>query len=202
MIGNRWNLDWLKGVLRPAIFVTALVGVGMYVISQISPLHAQSESPQVSEGWEETPYLWAGKTLEQLRPSVAKNILPKYGELRFAYPSADACLTPANPDSSEILGRDLIWYELETNEAVNVCLFRVFTALGDQAEIEAWLENQGFGGKFEVDNTTLGFLYGVEDVQITALTMRWSVSEKVHDLVLPRLFGENWKGLQNPKPLA
>jgi len=36
-----------------------------------------------------------GKTLEQLKPSIAKNVLPKYGELRFAYPSADACLAPS-----------------------------------------------------------------------------------------------------------
>ena len=163
-----------------ALLAATLFVGGLFFISNtsnISTLTAQSASTHAGEGWQETPYLWAGKTLEELRPSVAKNIMPKYGELRFVYPSADACLTPASSDSSEILGRDLIWYQLETKEAVDVCLFRVFAALGDQAQIEAWLESQGFGSKLTTDSTSLGFVYGVEGERITSLSMTWRTSE-------------------------
>ena len=155
------------------VVVATLIGV-----FAATPLSSQTATSRSSDKWEETPYLWGGKTLEDLSPSVAKNILPKYGEMRFAYPSADACLSQPSADSSEILGRDLIWYELETKEAVDVCLFRVLTALGDQAKIEAWLESQGFGFKIESDATKLGFLYGVEGERITKFVMTWGTSTK------------------------
>lgn len=130
-----------------------------------------------AENWQETPFLWAGKTLEQLKPSIAENVLPKYGALRFEYPSAEVCLTSSN-ENPDIQTRDLIWYELETDEAVEMCLFRVFTALGDLADIEFWLKIQGFGSRFEYDDTNLGFLFGVEDERITRLSMTWRTSEQ------------------------
>jgi len=177
-MNNREERKMTRGVWVPltglgATFIATFMGIFV-----ATALVAQTSTPQPSEKWEETPYLWAGKTLEELRPSVAKNVLPKYGELRFIYPSAESCLAPPDTDNKDTLARDLIWYQLETKEAVEVCLFRVFSALGDQAKIEAWLESQGFGSRFEVDQTQLGFLYGVENERITALSMTWLTSEQ------------------------
>jgi len=156
---------------------TALL-LGLLAVFPLIPLWAQTEPTQASEGWEETPYLWAGKTLEELKPSIAENVVPVYGELRFLYPSADACLMSPSGEEPDVQGRDLIWYELDTKEAVEVCLFRVFTALGDQAKIEIWLENKGFGSRFESDKTRSGFLFGIEGERITLLSMTWRTSEQ------------------------
>ena len=156
-----------------------IAGFGMIMGSTLPvSLWAQDGSIQLNENWEETPYLWAGKILEELKPSIAENVVPKYGALRFLYPSADACLEPLDGGGTEIQGRDLIWYELETVEAVEICLFRAFTAIGNLANIEIWLESQGFGNRFEYDDTNLGFLSGVEDERITRLTMDWPTSEQ------------------------
>jgi len=173
-----WNSIKLT---RARVFIAATaLFLGLFAAFQFwpAPPDAPPKPLQFGEGWQETPYLWAGKTLEELKPRMAQNVVPKYAELRFAYPSAEACLVPSDTGSPDILGRDLIWYQLETKEAVEVCLFRVFTWLGDLAKIEAWLESQGFGSKYESDRTRSGFYYGVEGEQITKLTMIWRTSKQ------------------------
>ena len=92
---------------------------------------------------EETPFLWAGKVYADPEADISDHIRRQFGDVPFQYPDVASCLDdPSAPD--DLMQADLKWDELPDFAALNVCFFRLFSALGSLERSSVWLSRQGW----------------------------------------------------------
>ena len=108
--------------------------------------------------FEETPFLWFGKQYADSSSGIAPAIYDLYKDIPFIYPSASNCLAgnPISQDETE--AANLIWNQLNSNEEVEVCLFRVLAKVRDKEKIIAWMSRQGWVFQEIVDSSNTAFL--------------------------------------------
>ena len=123
---------------------------------------------------EETPFLWAGKVYADPEADISDHIRRQFGDVPFQYPDVASCLDdPSAPDN--LMQADLKWDELPDFAALNVCFFRLFSALGSLERSSVWLSRQGWTVDPAREEPHLAHLYAVPRSGFRSCTARWSV---------------------------
>jgi hypothetical protein len=153
---------------RRLIFVSILVSV--------LPAASWGEVP-----YEESPFLFFGSPYVGLYlandTDKARSLRRKYGVLPFIYHSASTCLEGGQSALEDIAEADLIWDDLSSEQAVEICIFRVAARLKTRQAINAWMIGQGW-------ELTQEYLYeGAShahnsDGPILSLRYEWTTEEK------------------------
>ena len=110
--------------------------------------------------FEESPFLWAGKSYADSNWKYMNNIHEKYADIPFAYPSAQSCVSGSAKTDIDLATADLKWTELQTNETVEICLFRVLSRLKTTDKITKWMIKQGWVDNEVYDSSSTAHLLG------------------------------------------
>jgi hypothetical protein len=134
--------------------------------------------------FEETPFLWFGKSYADGSSEVANGLREKYGDIPFDYPTAQSCLSETAQTDGAIESTDLKWAELQSSEVVEVCLFRVLSRLRSVDKITAWMTGQGWERQQLMASSATAFIFGSPG-PITQLGFYWD-SRKLGEPYGPR----------------
>ena len=127
--------------------------------------------------FEESPFLWAGKSYADGSSKYAFELREKYADIPFEYPTAQSCIIGSAKTDTELATADLNWKELQTNESVEVCLFRVLSRLRTVDKITKWMIIQDWAGREVNVSASTAHLLGSPG-PITQLGFYWD-SEKL-----------------------
>ncbi len=125
---------------------------------------------------EESPFLWRGRMLSD--HEVHDRVRATYGPIVERYPDAASCLEGGLPPGADIRSRTLRWHHLQSEQEVDVCLFRVFARIGDLGEIRDWLVKEGFERPLFRDRSGTPNSFNQTGGSITQLEIYWSTKRK------------------------
>lgn len=149
------------------------VWAAMIFLASMAPSVAQ-ETP--SSAYEESPFLWAGQVYADPEAQISVHIRRSFTDIPFAYPSATSCLEGSG-DAADLLQADLKWNDLPDAAALNVCFFRVFTALGSLERSAEWLTLRGWTVDPPRNYPNLAHQYDVPEAGFRSFAARWNVRE-------------------------
>jgi len=126
---------------------------------------------------EESPFLWFGRLLSD--PGVHDRVRTRYVPIVAQYPDAASCLEGGLPPGADIRTRHLRWHELQSEEEVNVCLFRVLSRISGIDDIRGWLLGEGFEHPSSYNRSgTPNSFNQAEGVSIIKFYVRWKTERK------------------------
>lgn len=143
-----------------------------------------ASSAESQARFEETPFLWFGKSYADGSSELANGLREKYGDIPFDYPTAQSCLSETAQTDGAIETTNLKWAELQSTEVAEVCLFRVLSRLRSVDKITAWMAGQGWERVQLMVSSDTAFLLGSPG-PITQLGFFWD-SEKLGEPYGPR----------------
>lgn len=120
--------------------------VSILVMPRIS--HGNEDSFEKPQFWipttalsnqTETPFLFIGKPVSPEHPRWEH-----YSEVIEEFDTANDCLAPSTTIAEEVDVLAINWSALRSHRAVEVCLFRIFSSIGDIHKIREWLTLQQY----------------------------------------------------------
>ena len=144
---------------------------------------ASAPAQEVAAVVEESPFLWGGQVYADPEARITPEIRVYFGDLPFRYPDAASCIEGAPADLMEA---ELRWFDFADKRGAEVCLFRLFSALGRQERATAWMEARGWRETFR-HRPGIEHLYGVPEGELTRVK-HVHRSEHVH-LIMALLSG-------------
>lgn len=137
-----WSWSVGSGVYR---FLCLFLAIGILVIASYKGLSRSASPPtgnhfvsdlQPTAGQPEVQFLFHGKPLDQTVPGHVD-----YFPAVEKFSTLQSCLADPKDTAG---GSSLDWARIKSPEEADVCLFRMFSALGGASEIQAWLADQNF----------------------------------------------------------
>ena len=142
-----------KSILLIVVIITlSLVYLGTAIASPENsiPKHdcafiqCDDETGNASDSDPEPIRISGGLIISISDPSVNRNVARRFFPLMRKFPTLASCVTNDNPLDTLLAKAEINWSKMGANAEVEICLFRLFDAMGDVDEIATWLARAGF----------------------------------------------------------
>lgn len=103
-----------------------------------------SDNPDTPGKCPEAVVLWRGMDIADSHNKLPEWLRSAYSESIRSYPDLQSCLVPQSSPDHQVAHFEVRWDLFSTQYDAQVCLFRLFYALGSKDAVAAWLVTNGF----------------------------------------------------------